>query len=306
MSYLDRILEEAFKDLDPGLFPFSLGVEVTNFCNLRCPMCPREIAERGYGNMDFALFARIADEAAHHSYRIVLPQGFGESFIHPRFRDMLRYLDERGVHPTMVITNGTLLTERNVYALIEGRVDFVNVSLDGTVPAVYEAIRKNADYEQVVANVRYLFTERARLQATLPRIILRMIRMEETEADLERFRELWSPWLRPGDEIAFANYQTWNGSVGDRRVGEPVGLKALREGHRGPCRMLYKTAQVYFDGRVTPCCYDFNCTMEIGNAKEQSISEIWMGEKARHYRRLHEEGRREEIPICRGCQEYTP
>ena len=48
MSYLNMILEEAFKDRDPGRFPFSFGVEVTNFCNLRCPMCPREIADRGY------------------------------------------------------------------------------------------------------------------------------------------------------------------------------------------------------------------------------------------------------------------
>ena len=70
--------------------------------------------------------------------------------------------------------------------------------------------------------------------------------------------------------------------------------------------MLYKTAQVYFDGRVTPCCYDYDCTMEIGNARDRSIEEIWTGEKAGHFRRLHEEGRADEIAICRNCQEYTP
>lgn len=300
------ILEEAFKNLEPGAFPFSMGVEVTNFCNLKCPMCPREIAERGFGNMDFELFAKIADEASHHAYRIFLPQGFGESFIHPRFRDMLLYLKQKGVHPTMVITNGTLLNEKNVTALIDGEVDLVSVSLDGTNKEVYEAIRKNAKYERVVANVRYLFEERERRQATLPRIILRMIKMAETEADVPKFQEYWAPWLKPGDEIAFSNYQTWNGSVADKRVEEPSGMTALKSGHRGPCRMLYKTAQVYFDGRMTPCCYDYDCTMEIGNVREQSVSEIWNGERAQHFRRLHEEGKSEEIPICRGCQEYTP
>jgi radical SAM protein with 4Fe4S-binding SPASM domain len=306
MSYLNMILEEAFKDLNPGRFPFSLGVEVTNFCNLRCPMCPREVAERGYGNMDWSLFTKIADEAGGHSYRILMPQGFGESFIHPRFREMLLYLHEQNVHPTMVITNGTMLNEKNVASLIDGKVDLVSVSLDGTVKEVYEAIRKNANYERVVAGVRYLFEERARRGSELPRIILRMIKMEDTASDAERFQELWRPYLRPGDEIAFSNYQTWNGTVKDKRVEEPAGVQALKRGHRGPCRMIYKTAQVYFDGRVTPCCYDYNCTMEIGNAKEQSVEEIWTGEKAQHYRKLHEEGRSDEIPICNGCQEYVP
>ena len=46
--------------------------------------------------------------------------------------------------------------------------------------------------------------------------------------------------------------------------------------------------------------------MEIGNANEQSIEEIWTGEKAQEIRRIHEEGRMDEIDICRGCQEYIP
>ena len=70
--------------------------------------------------------------------------------------------------------------------------------------------------------------------------------------------------------------------------------------------MIYKTLQVYYDGRATPCCYDYDCTMDIGNARDQSIEEIWTGERAQHFRRLHEEGRMAEIPICRNCQEYIP
>jgi radical SAM protein with 4Fe4S-binding SPASM domain len=309
VSYLNMILEEAFKDRDAGRFPFSFGIEVTNYCNLRCPMCPREIADRGYGLMEWDLFCKLADEAAGHPHRVIMPQGFGESFIHPRFREMIHYLHERGVHPTMVITNGTMLNEANIAALIDSQVDLVNISLDGTDKAVYEAIRKNATYEKVVANVRTLFEERKRRGAMLPHVILRMIKMEETEDDVERFEALWGPYLQEGDEIAFSNYQTWNGSVADKRVEEPVGARLQREStpeKKAPCRMLYKTGQVYFDGRMTPCCYDYDCTMEIGNVNEASVEEIWTGERARHFRRLHEEGRADEIPICRGCQEYVP
>lgn len=306
MSYLNMILEEAFKNKEAGRFPFSLGVEVTNFCNLRCPMCPREIADRGYGNMSWELFEKIADESAGHPYRIFMPQGFGESFIHPKFRDMLLYLHEKGVHPTMVISNATLLNEKNMGALIDGQVDLLSLSIDGTDKEVFEKIRKNAKYEKVVENVRFAFEERERRGSVLPRIILRMIKMDETSEDTQRFTDLWTPYLKEGDEIAFSNYQTWNGSVDDKRVEEHAGIEALRQGSKAPCRMIYKTAQVYYDGRVTPCCYDYNCTMDIGNVNDAPIEEIWTGEKAQHYRKLHEEGRMAEIPICRGCQEYIP
>jgi radical SAM protein with 4Fe4S-binding SPASM domain len=274
-------------------------------------MCPREIAGRGFGNMDWELFKKLADEAAAHPHRVVMPQGFGESFIHPRFREMIAYLHERGVHPTMVITNGTLLNEKNIAALIDSRVDLVSVSLDGTDKEVYERIRKNATYERVVENVKNLFAERKRRGSIVPHVILRMIKMRETAEDEDRFRAAWGPYLEVGDEIAFSQYQTWNGTVEDKRTVKPVGIQRLEEqlarGEKpAPCRMLYKTGQVYYDGRMTPCCYDYDCTMEIGNVREQSVEEIWTGEKAQHYRRLHEEGRAQEIPICRGCQEYVP
>ena len=301
------ILEEAFKDLEAGDFPFSLGVEATNFCNLRCPMCPREIADRGYGNMDLDLFKRVADEAALHPHRLFLPTGFGESFIHPKFREMLAYLAEKNVRPTMLITNATMLNDKNIAAVIDSQVDLLNLSLDGPDKEAFEAIRVNANYERVVQNVQRLFEERERRGSELPRIIIRMIVMDRTREMKDRFERIWRPYLKAGDEIAYSNYQTWNGSVDDHRIEEPAGVKAKNAGGKpAPCRMLYKTMQVYYDGRATPCCYDYNCTMEIGNVNEESVQDIWTGDKAQHYRRLHEEGRADEIPICRNCQEYTP
>ncbi|MCB9832233.1 MAG: radical SAM protein [Planctomycetes bacterium] len=311
MGYLDQIYTEAHKDRDHGDYPFSLGVEVTNHCNLRCPMCPRETAARGFDNIDPELFKKIADETAGRDRVLFLPSGMGESFINPRFRELLAYSRDAGVKLTMLVTNGTYLNEKNIHALIDAQVTFVNISLDGTVKEVYEKIRVNADFDQVIANVKNFFRIRKERGSTLPYIILRMIKMDETADDVDAFQDYWEPFLEEHDEVAFSAYQTWNNSVEDRRVGEPQGLAEAaeierREGKLPPCRMIYKTMQVYHDGSTSLCCYDYDCTMNIGNAKERSIAELWVGEKAQHYRRLHEEGRMDEIPICRGCQEYIP
>ena len=304
MSFINAIYEEAFKDLAQGSFPFSLGVEVTNLCNLKCPMCPREIADRGYGNMDWDLFTRLVDEACDHDHGLFLPQGFGESFIHPRFAEMLDYIHQKKMaRPTMVITNGTLLTEKNCNALIDAAVDLVSISLDGTDKEIFEGLRVNAKFERVVEGTKRLLRMRDERGLEQPRVLLRMIRMDRTEHLVDAFREAWEPYLKPGDEVNFSEYQTWNGTVEDHRVAPADELDPQT---LPPCRMIYKTLQVYFDGRATPCCYDYDCTMEIGNANEQSIEEIWNGERARHFRGLHEAGRMREIPICRNCKEYVP
>lgn len=308
MSRLEQIFAVAFRDLETGDFPKSLGVEVTNHCNLRCPMCPREVADRGYGNIDWDLFTKIADEAAGRDEVIFLPQGFGESLIHPRFCDMLAYCRDVGVKLTMIVSNGTYLTEDNCNRIIDSGIAFLNVSLDGTVKEVYEKIRVRAKYEQVVENVQRFFRMRKARGATLPHVILRMIKMRETIDDVERFRETWQPFLEEGDEIAYSTYQTWGNTVEDKSVGVPEGPSqaSAPDEPRKPCRMIYKTMQVYYDGRTTLCCYDYDCEMEIGNAKEASIQELWTNEKAEHFRRLHEAGRADEIAICRGCREFIP
>jgi len=305
MSFFESLLEEAFRDRDPGSFPFSLGVEVTNHCNLRCPMCPREISDRAVGKMPFELFARIVDETVSHEHGVFLPQGFGESFIHPRFREMVRYAREKRLsRPFMLISNGTLLDEKNGRALINSQIDFLVLSVDGVDPEIYEAIRPGARLENVVANVEAFLRLRKELGSQLPRVVLRMIKMEGTLDQEEAFRAFWEPRLDPGDEIVTSAYQTWGGAVEDRGGSDPDEEDAPEK--RGPCRMIYKTLQVYHDGRCTPCCYDHECVMDVGNVQEASIREIWNGERLREVRRLHEEGRIDEISICRGCKEYIP
>ncbi len=309
MGYHEQIMMEAYKDRENGEFPFSLGVEVTNHCNLRCPMCPREVAERGYGNMDWDLFTSIADQASGREKVIFLPQGFGESLMHPQFRAMLKYLNEHDVRVTMLVSNATYLDDLNCNAIIDSSIPFINISMDGTVKDIYEKIRVNATYEKVVENIQRLFRIRKERGAKLPHIIMRMIKMEETVDDVAAFEAMWEPYLEEHDEIVFSNYQTWSNTVEDKRTETPEGMVRLSQmdvKKKPPCRMVYKTLQVYYDGRATPCCYDYDCTMEIGNANEQSIEEIWTGEKAQEIRRIHEEGRMDEIDICRGCQEYIP
>lgn len=291
-----------YRDLDPGDFPLRVTIEATNHCNLSCAYCPRTESGRGFGNVALDLFLRIAEQTAGRDAALA-PQGFGEPFLHPQFGEMLRAARRLGVRYLDVVTNATLLDDDNCRALIEAEVAIVTIDIDGADPAVFERNRTNARYHQVVDHVRRLFRMRDELGAVHPHISLSAVQLPDVLPSMPAFRALWAPYLRPDDDIFPAQAVTWAGSrpMPGRRAATPTELRT-----RPPCRMLYKTLQIYFDGRTSPCTYDHACRLHVGDAREQTIAEIWHGEPLRRLRELHEQGRSGEIDLCRNCPDHHP
>lgn len=302
LSPKNQYLSAFYGDRDPGRFPLKVSPETTNHCNLRCPYCPREDSGRGVGHMNSRLFDSIVEQMAG-KLSVLAPQGFGEPLIHPEIGAMLRRATERGVRYIDLVTNGTLLDEERCRAIFDAKVTLVTIELDGADPEVFERGRVNARYDEVVANVQRLFRMRDELGAELPHICLQVIRLPDVIPSLPAFYELWQPFLRDQDEICEGTPVTW---AGDRPM---PGMRAATDAElasRPPCRLLYKQLQVFYDGRATPCIYDHSCQLEVGNASDQSIAEIWGGEPLRRLRELHEQGRSGEIPLCKGCPDHMP
>jgi MoaA/NifB/PqqE/SkfB family radical SAM enzyme len=300
MTPKQTYLEHFFRDLVPGDFPLRVSAETTNHCNLKCDYCPREDSGRGFGHMELGLFDALSDQCAHRE-TVFSPQGFGEPFADARFGDLLRRAHARGVRYLDVTSNGTLLTEENCRALIEAPAALISIELDGADPAVFEASRKGASYAEVVENVKRLLRMREEARSEFPYVCLSVLRLPEVLPTLPAFYALWKPLLRPTDEIFEALPATW---TGDRPM---PGKRAATEAElrtRPPCRHLYKTLQVYYDGRTSPCTYDHACRLQVGDASRQSLDEIWNGEPLRRLRELHESGRSGELDVCRGCPDH--
>jgi molybdenum cofactor biosynthesis enzyme MoaA len=60
-----------------------LDVEVTNRCNTRCAICPREEIERPLGMMSEETFRMLTDRIRASSVLGVIFSGFGEPLLHP-------------------------------------------------------------------------------------------------------------------------------------------------------------------------------------------------------------------------------
>jgi len=89
--------------------------------------------------------------------------GHGETFLHKQFFIMLEELKKHGIF-VYVTTNGMLLTEEIAERLVELKLDRLSFSLDAATPELFNEIRRGADFETIIENIRRLNAIKKRLR----------------------------------------------------------------------------------------------------------------------------------------------
>ena len=123
--------------------------------------------------------------------------------------------------------------------------------------------------------------------------------MQETQDQLDDFRAFW---LAAGaDEVLFKGYTTWGDQTADFvELAVPSARKAH---HRDfPCSFLWESLVIAWNGRVVPCCYDYDAKSTMGDLNTHSLWEIWNGEAYRTLRRMELDGSNN-TPLCSNCSQ---
>jgi len=282
-----------------GSFPLHLDIEATNACNLRCVMCPRtiKVADGTFwdiGMFDFDLYKQIIDEGVENGLCSVKFNYLGEPLLNPRLAEMIKYAKQAGVLDTMLNTNATLLVDWKARELIEAGLDKLFVSFDSPYRDKYNQIRVRSEYDMVLANIREFNEIRKEMGSVSPLTRVSMVRMEENKDDWEVFCKLFEPIV---DVVAYIDYLDHFGQ------NKPE-YSPTHNNRRNPnfcCASLWQRMFIHPDGVVTVCCLDSMRSLQVGNAFEQSVHDIWTGEKIQELRDLHANGRYEEIPACAVC-----
>jgi MoaA/NifB/PqqE/SkfB family radical SAM enzyme len=168
-SFDDLSHHAGYEPIAEPLVPRLLEFEISNTCNLECIMCSGHFSSSIRANREKLPPMRSPyDRAFVDQLEKFLPTVAGarflggEPFLIERYYqlwDRFRRLNPRA--ELSITTNATIIPKRARDLLEELQVGFA-VSLDGFTPSTYEAIRRNARFEEVMANVEYLldFTRR--------------------------------------------------------------------------------------------------------------------------------------------------
>lgn len=292
--------------------PIKVGFEPTTFCNLRCPECPSGLRSftRPTGMSDLDLFKGTVDQL-HKELIYMLLYFQGEPYLNPNFLQMARYASEKGIY-TATSTNGHYLTEKKAKETIESGISEVLVSIDGTTQETYESYRVGGDLEKVKEGVRNLVAARAELKSLTPYIFIQFLVVKPNEhqiADIELLgKELGV------DKVVFKTAQIYDYEHGSdliptqdkysRYALQKDGTYHIKNTLDNQCWKLWHGAEITWDGKVLPCCFDKDAQYEMGSLQDQDFIDIWRNPAYDDFRSrlLHS---RKEIDICQNCSEGT-
>lgn len=283
--------------LRPAAFPTRVNLEVTNHCNQRCVLCPRQEFTRPLGFLERSVFERVATECAAHGTRLWL-HFLGEPLLHRDLLDMIRDAKAAGVREVGLSTNGVSLHGRLADGLLASGLDRLECSIDAGDRDGYLAMRGRDHYARVIANVRGFLRRKRALGQETPVTSLQFMRTAAVEAALPALLDEWRPELGPRD---FVMTIVPAGFVGAIAEGAPGGDSTPP---RTPCRWLFSSLMVLQDGTVTMCGADWDARAPLGNVREQSLASIWQGAELDRRRQAHLDGRFDATALCGGCDDW--
>lgn len=255
----------------------SANIELTNECNLHCMMCPvgNNSMKRKKTYMPPELFKKIIDENPQLDFILIFQ--WGESLLHKELVNLIRYAAQRGIR-VFLTTNGTLLNRELGRKIIESGLERLTFSIDG-IGNKHEEIREFS-YEKLKYNIIEFKKTRDEMKSRL-KIDISMVVFERTIGEIDAYRKEWE-------------------GIADRVQFIPKFIMSKRKIR---CRELWRgTFTILADGKVVPCCADFEGENVVGDIRKSRLSEIWNNKIMRRLRKAHIKKRF--YGICTNCEEY--
>jgi radical SAM protein with 4Fe4S-binding SPASM domain len=284
--------------------PWVDNIELTNICPMECVMCPTGTGRmtRARGHMDVALFQRLVDEIAptKNGGKPIALHNLGESTLHPRLAEMVRYASERGL-VTELSANPGHLPLSLFRALEDAGLSRLIISLDGTDAATLTRVRgKGARGDVAFANLDAILDDRrARAGNVTTRVLIQMIRQRANASQARAFLERYGALSLP---LTSAYVKELDANTVDENAGTDDTLYEIGRAERPYlCRAPWRTVVVLWNGDVVPCCHDANGAVVYGNLATSTLADVWAGPIARGLRERLARGAPNASDPCSGC-----
>lgn len=290
--------------------PMNVTIEPTNVCNLECPVCETGagVLGRPDGHMTLEQFRTIMDKIGAHTNTLMF-YFMGEPFLNKQSYEMIRYAKQGGVPYIQTCTNGDAV---NPEKLVDSGIDEVSFQIGGTSQETHQIYRVNSNLERVLRNLKETLRIKRERRPEM-KVLSGFILMKHNEHQVDEFGRLMRDLGVDGHEIIDPCVRTVEQGHKFLPTDEAhwyYDPGAFRQGILRPrvlpdndCPWLYYSLTLHVNGNVVPCCRDPRGLEVVGNLLEQSLEEVWNGEKFRAFReRLHRgQG---SIEICRLCSAY--
>jgi len=273
-------------------YPLYLCIEPVSACNLRCVMC-YQIDEsfssnpQFMGNMELDLFKKIIDEAQNGEIHAVTLASRGEPTLHPQIGEMLEYCSGK-FFELKINTNATRLNDKLIHQILESEFSDVVFSVDSYTKESYEKIRVKAVFDEVLNNIKK-FKKIKETEYPNSKCATRVSGVKvNPDQDPNIFKKFWEKYV---DHVVMVEMEPWWDTY----------QNSTELGGKGTCDYLWQRMNIWYDGLCNPCDVDYKSNLSVGSLKNNTIHELWTGEKYEKIRQLHITKNRQNCFPCDRC-----
>ena len=313
---------EALRNKTPAIF----NIETTNYCNMKCVFCARTIyMQRKNIWINDDLFEKMLDkiqvykddnlnnfwswlekdakfdpkEVSENGFyfsvvsRCLILHGYGEPFLDRYLIKRLEACKKRNIPVYFSCTPATMTVEKVVKAM-EAGLTVLKFSLDAMDDDNIKSIRgRKANYDESIKKIlKLLEIKKERGFKTL--MVPCMIAINNNEKS-KKMHESFINFWKDKDVYAYIKSQ-------DNRWLFEQNKKLKNKSHYAQqyCEFPWISATIMAEGNVVPCTQISNNEIVLGNVNENSLEDIWNGEKYQKLRTMHITGK---FPKGHKCSE---
>jgi radical SAM protein with 4Fe4S-binding SPASM domain len=312
-------LEEKYEFPD---MPLDIQLELINKCNLSCPACVINYANRKISILKWNTLKKIVDESARESVCYFTICGVGEAALSPYLFPLLGYIRRKKVEvkglrqlnmlPSVLISNG-IWSERQVNMCLQNPPDLVSFSLSGLTNKDICERRYPINLNRFRENVTRLFTSR-KIRREIDGAILPIIHISthiypfeitERKKEVEHFIRNWlsisdavviKPTMINNKINKFENFL--NSKFSNLQY---INISENHYERTKPCFETSRRLSINSSGNVW--CGHHNSEDSgsfLGNIEENTIREIWHGKKMQKFREEVRNGKFNNA-LCKKC-----
>ncbi|XXK22883.1 radical SAM/SPASM domain-containing protein [Arenicellales bacterium nBUS_48] len=314
--------KQPLQEILPLQTPISAHVDPSSLCNYKCSFCfqadTKGMKEVGLkrGWMDIQLFKKIIDDFKEFPDPIkkIKIGNHGEPTLHPDLVEMVDYARTSNTAEIIeMFTNGSKLEPKLNEGLVRAGLQRINISLEGLSDQRYlEVAGIKQNFNAIIDGVRSLHEIKVRENSEL-QIYVKIADQAHalkggkdtkfylTDEEKKFFFDTFTPIC---DEIFVEKIvPQWADTQLEKQNDlEDTGMYGQKIGKwKDSCPFIFMYMHFNCDGTVSPCTLDWPRKVVVGNAKNESVKDIWGGKALRELQVAMLAGQRKCINLCNNC-----
>jgi wyosine [tRNA(Phe)-imidazoG37] synthetase (radical SAM superfamily) len=290
--------------------PVVYNIETTNACNMTCECCPRTtMMTRPVETMKPAVFKRIIDQLhpftpealrkwdwfvedyygipptameENHFFLYIIPRvivlhGYGDPLLDPNMPQYVKWMTERGLESYFSCNPANINMKRMVETFANG-LGYIKFSFESTDDRRFKMVRgESANFTESYAQVMELLNLKFK-RGYKTTIVITMLDLNKPDQQ-EEYAKLVDKF-KGTDVYIYLKSQDQVWYEDNNAVTNSIHWKE-------PCQFPWSSMTIKSDGKAAMCVEDYNNEIILGDARHNSLAEIWNGEKYAELRRNH-------------------